>query len=232
MPEARTSPLSYLFTLFARGLLKRTAAKASLLPPLLTPAIAALLTRRMFRIRNRFQALLDRFLAGTLPPPRPPPPAAPPRPQAKPRPAPPIELSPRYIAEMLSRIPEASWTCRGFLAQIIDNEADTRELVAASPAAASYLRTFCRMTGRPRRRPWLAAAPQAARVSRAAPPALKKPPDAWKRLPAAANACQPDRARMRRRPLGRSPAEQHRLRPRQTMAARLPPHHEKRRLSG
>jgi hypothetical protein len=177
MPATRTSPLSYLFTLFARGLFN-VLAKASLLPPLLTPAIAALLTRRMFRIRNRFQALLDRFLAGTLPPPRAPRAAAPPRPQAKPRPAPPIELSPGYIAAMLSRIPEASWTCRGFLRQIIDNEQDTKELVAASPAAASYLRTFCRMTGRPPP-PWLAL-PRKRRVRKPRPPAPKKPPDAWK----------------------------------------------------
>jgi hypothetical protein len=176
MPETQAITLSYLFSLFVRGL-NDVLGKAIRRNPMPQP-IQILLVMRVQRVRQRFQALLDRFLAGTLPPPRAPRAAAAPRPQAKPRPAPQVELSTDYIAAMLSRIPEAAWTCRGYLAQIVDNEAETKAFIAAAPQAGRYLRTFCRMTGRPPP-PWLAL-PRKRRVRKPRPPAPKKPPDAWK----------------------------------------------------
>jgi hypothetical protein len=176
MTETRTITLSYLFSLFVRGL-NDVLGKAIRRNPMPQP-IQILLVMRVQRVRQRFQALLDRFLAGTLPPPRAPRAATAPRPQAKPRPAPQVELSTGFIAAMLSRIPEAAWTCRCYLAQIIDNEPETKAFIAAAPQAGRYLRTFCRMTGRPPP-PWLAL-PRKRRVRKPRPPAPKKPPDAWK----------------------------------------------------
>ena len=169
-------PLTELFTRFTRGFF-HVLATALRHNPIPQPT-AFLFTKRIYRLRNRFQALLDRFLAGTLPPPRPSRAGAPPRPDAPPRPARPAELSPRYIVDLLRPIRETAWTCRCFLAEIIDNNAEVRELVAAAPQAGRALRTYCRMLGL-KPPSWLAL-PRRPRARRPRPPAPRRPADASK----------------------------------------------------
>jgi len=168
--------LAERFISFARGLLDVlvTAMRRNPMPQ----PIEILLGRRIYRMRNRFQALLARFRAGTLPPPRVRRPAAPRRADAPPRPAWPAELAPRHLAEMLRRIPEAGWTCRCFLADIVHNDPEAPALVAASPHAGRLLRTFCRMLGI-KLPPWLAL-PRRKRVYKPRPRKPRKPRDASK----------------------------------------------------
>jgi len=146
--------------------------------------LAFLLTKRVERLRNRFLALVAQFRAGTLPPLRPSCARAPLRPQAllrpqpEPRPARPAILAPRNIAAMLAPIPETSWLCRGYIYDIVHNDAEARALVAAAPQAGRALRTYCRMLGL-KPPSWLAL-PRRPRARRPRKPAPRRPADASK----------------------------------------------------
>ena len=147
--------LTDLFTCFTRGLVHVLFAALPRNAISMHGPVAGLLFPRLGRLRSRFAALLDRFHAGTLPPP-PAPRAARPRPESAPHPASPDLLTPRQIDLLLRPIPESSWLCRCFLAQIIENDPrEAQALVAAAPQAGRILRVYCRMLGL-KPPPWLA----------------------------------------------------------------------------
>src|ERR1700677_4686093 len=93
------APLTDLFARFTQGLLHLlTVVMFRRQAP---QPLTILLTVRVQRLRNRFQALLAQFRAGTLPTPRPSRAGAALRPQAEPHPSPPAILAPHRIAAML-----------------------------------------------------------------------------------------------------------------------------------
>ena len=168
--------LTDLFASFTQGLFKLiNFAMARRQAP---QPLTFLLIIRVQRLRNRFQALLAQFRAGTLPAPRPSRAGAASRPQAEPRPARPAILAPHRIAAMLAPIPETSWLCRCYIYDIVHNTPEAQALVAAAPQAGRILRTFCRMLGfKPPA--WLAL-PRRPRARRPRPPAPRRPADASK----------------------------------------------------
>ena len=169
--------LTDLFTCFTRGLVHVLFAALPRNAISMHGPVAGLLFPRLSRLRSRFAALLDRFHAGTLPPP-PAPRAARPRAESAPRPASPDLLTPRQIDLLLRPIPESSWLCRCFLAQIIENDPrEAQALVAAAPQAGRILRVYCRMLGL-KPPPWLAL-PRRRRVYKPRP-ARPRPADASK----------------------------------------------------
>ena len=169
-----TPNLADLFALFTKGLFDMLLV--AVLRNAIPQPLAFQLTLRVQRLRDRFNALLAQFRAGTLPPVRPSRAGAPPRANAEPRPSPPAILAPRRIAALLAPIPQTAWLCRCFLAEIIDNDVEVRALVAAAPQAGRIMRVFSRMLGR-KPPPWLAL-PARPRARRPRPPAPRKPADA------------------------------------------------------
>jgi len=166
--------LTHLITCFTGGL-RNLLAFALPRSPVPAP-LASQLVKRVFRMRNRFLALLAQFRAGTLPPPPAPRPSRAGLARTASTPCHP-EIAPRRVAAMLHPIKEAAWTCRCFLAHIIDDPQEAQALVAAAPQAGRILRTFARMVGiKPR--PWLALPPRPRK------PRVRKPrPRSAKRRP-------------------------------------------------
>ncbi len=131
--------------------------KPGALPPL-PYQTWALLFHRVTRLAQRFEALFQRWQAGTLPHPRPQRRAKPaPRPDAPARPK--LPRLPRAFAWVNLRIPESGPPAGYLHALLHEREAELRAFVADAPQAGRVLRPLCRALGL-RPPSWLALPPR------------------------------------------------------------------------